>query len=94
MTSRRIDSTNFLKILYNFILSVDIKNETIEMKKEKIVQMYKNKIAVDYAIDEKRGKRFYDVTKDAVSDYLELYFKFNPGDDPDPKFSCCCPFGK
>jgi len=86
MINKRIDSTNFLKILYNFIISIDIKNETTEIKKEKIVQMYKNKVAVDYAMDEKKGKRFYDATKDAVSDYIELYYKLNPDE---PKTNCC-----
>lgn len=89
MLTKKIDYTNFLKYVYNFIIQVELKPETEEKKIEIIKRMYKDKVLVDYSPNEKSGRRFLMITEDAVAEYIDLYYRKNPVEAPVIR-SCCC----
>lgn len=82
----KITIHNYIKILYNMSVQIDLEGGSEEFRKEKIRKAYVNRVLNDHMNDDAGREKMLCLLEDSVEDFINLYYRYIPKKDS----RCCC----
>ena len=81
----KINLHNYVKILYH--IPVDLESGTEEFKKQRIQQIYVDRVVTNHYNDDKVKESMISLVDSSVADFIKIYYRNVPIESPN---KCCC----